>query len=64
LIIEKEVKTMDIHSLLEAFRFLYMIWNIARWLIDQKREKALIAVLEKHNQRLNELEEFVKKLNP
>ena len=42
---------MDKNSLLEALKFLWLAVQVILYLIRRKREKALIEVLEKHNQR-------------
>ena len=47
---------MESLILLELLKLLWLGFEVVKHLISQKREKALIATLEKYDQRLNQLE--------
>lgn len=53
---------MDIHLLWEILKVLLMLFGIVRYYLQQKREKALLATIEKYKQRLEHLENEFKKL--
>ena len=52
----KEVATMESLILLELLKLLWLGFEVVKHFISRKREKALIATLEKYDQRLNQLE--------
>ena len=53
---------MDFNLLYEILKALSMLFGIVRYFIQQKREKALLATIEKYKQRLEHLENEVKKI--
>ena len=53
---------MDVNLLYEILKALFMLFGIVRYFIEQKREKALLATIEKYKQRLETLENEFKKL--
>lgn len=42
--------------LLEVLKFLFLVWGIYRYFEQKQREKALLAEVENHKQRLSKLE--------
>jgi hypothetical protein len=62
---KKEGKPMiDIFLLLGILKWLWLSFEIVRYFIHQKREKALLEEVENCKQRLDSLEKFVKELTP
>ena len=53
---------MDVNLLYEILKALFMLFEIVRYFIQQKREKALLATVESYKQRLENLESEFKKL--
>ena len=53
---------MELYVLLEYLKLLWLAFEVARYFVGRKREKALVATLEKYNQRLNQLENKIKEL--
>lgn len=54
---------MELHVLLEYLKLiLWTVFAIARYYVDGKREKAMIATLEKYNRRLKSLEKKNKEI--
>jgi len=51
---------MELYVLLECLKLLWLGFEVVRYFINRKREKALIASLERYNQRLKELEKAKK----
>lgn len=55
---------MEYILLLEILKLLWLGFEIVRYFLHRKREKALIEALESNNQRLLKLEKIVKELKP
>jgi hypothetical protein len=53
---------IDVFLLLEILKYLWLGFEIVRYFIHQKREKALLEEVENCKQRLNKLENIVKTL--
>ena len=58
----KEVTKMELYVLLEFLKLIFFVFEIFRYFDARKREKALIASLERYNQHLK-LEKKIKE-NP
>ena len=56
----KEVTKMELYVLLEFLKFLWLSFEIVKYFIKRKREKALVASVESINQRLSKLERKIK----
>jgi uncharacterized protein (UPF0305 family) len=57
---KKEDKTMDIFSLLEILKFLWLGFEILTYFTHRQKEKALAFTVEKLSQRIFELEKSLK----
>lgn len=55
---------MDMNSFFLILKLLWWMYEVVSHYLQHKRNKALETVLEKHNQRLIELEKVVKELKP
>lgn len=53
---------MELLVLLELLKLLWLGFEVVKHFGSRKREKALIATLEKYNQRLNQLENELRKI--
>jgi hypothetical protein len=54
---------MELYVLLEFLKFLWLGFEMVRYFLNRKREKALVASVESFNQRLSKLERKIKE-NP
>lgn len=53
---------MEVYFILELLKWLFIVFELRNYLVHKKREKAVVALLEKYDQRLKSLEKKSKEL--
>jgi len=53
---------MEIIFILEFLKWLFIVFEVRNYFVHRKREKAMVALIEKYDQRLNSLEYKTKEL--
>lgn len=53
---------MEIIFILELLKWFFIVFEVRNYLVHRKREKAMVALLEKYDQRLCSLEKKSKEL--